>query len=658
MTLAQVTPNRQNYVEIGKIKENLVTEVVFPVSDLGDGSGNYTVVFQRPKDSAPYPVTSRVEWPSVIWEVGAADTAKPGTGKAEVRWYGDGDKVGKSKTYIVRVTDGLADPTEAPEAWEGYVGQVARNAEAAKTAAVNAAAYAQSAGADADKAEAALKALEDGIASGDFRGEKGEKGDKGDTGPKGEKGDKGDQGPAGDTTAADAAAKAAQAAAVEAQEAAEASAGSAASAAESVGGFAGELAETKAALATAQKDLAKAQRAIRLQAKLTQGQVWDFEEDEQAAYQRTVPSGAHAAGIKAYGGTTRRGRNLVDYQEFAKNRGINCTPEYIENGVRITATSDDAYTRYTVSEFQAKVTVTPGETITLSWDSDNNISGYVYIFPDGKISGCVKANNNAHKSLQLVVPEGTSFVTYRFGVDIAGNTITYKNIMLERGETIHTWEPYAADLVSAEVDEVRVTAIDGAISALPIPASVRSLPGYGWSAGSVANTVARTEDGWQYVQRVGSVDLGAQNWSSSVGANAEITRFSAPVQGIAKVNNSATLANIICAIYDTATANQTYLGKTGISQQGNATYIYVYDPAYTYVASFKAAMSGVPLYYELAAPITTDITALMGDALDAFDVEPGGTITFHSPAADDGFELDVPAKIQYITKLSEVTADA
>ena len=48
----------------------------------------------------------------------------------------------------------------------------------------------------------------------------------------------------------------------------------------------------------------------------------------------------------------------------------------------------------------------------------------------------------------------------------------------------------------------------------------------------------------------------------------------------------------------------------------------------------------------------------MGDALDPFDVEPGGTITFHSPAADDGFELDVPAKIQYITKLSEVTADA
>ena len=42
-----------------------------------------------------------------------------------------------------------------------------------------------------------------------------------------------------------------------------------------------ELSNTKTALATTQADLAKAQRAIKLQAKLTQGQVWDFEEDAQ-----------------------------------------------------------------------------------------------------------------------------------------------------------------------------------------------------------------------------------------------------------------------------------------------------------------------------------------------------------------------------------------
>lgn len=155
MVPKQVVPDRRGLVEIGKIKENLVTEVAFDCADLGDGSGAYAVVFQRPKDAAPYPVAFRAEWPSIVWVVQAADTAKPGTGKVEIRWYGDGDQVGKSKTYMVRVTDGLPDPTEAPEAWEGFMGQVARNAQAAQTAAGEAKANADGAAASAGIAQGA-----------------------------------------------------------------------------------------------------------------------------------------------------------------------------------------------------------------------------------------------------------------------------------------------------------------------------------------------------------------------------------------------------------------------------------------------------------------------------------------------------------------------
>lgn len=155
MVPKQVVPDRRGLVEIGKIKENLVTEVAFDCADLGDGSGAYAVVFQRPKDAAPYPVAFRAEWPSIVWVVQAADTAKPGTGKVEIRWYGDGDQVGKSKTYMVRITDGLPDPTEAPEAWEGFMGQVARDAQAAQTAAGEAKANADGAAASAGIAQGA-----------------------------------------------------------------------------------------------------------------------------------------------------------------------------------------------------------------------------------------------------------------------------------------------------------------------------------------------------------------------------------------------------------------------------------------------------------------------------------------------------------------------
>lgn len=168
MVPKQVVPDRRGLVEIGKIKENLVTEVAFDCADLGDGSGAYAVVFQRPKDAAPYPVAFRAEWPNIIWVVQAADTAKPGTGKVEVRWFGNGDQVGKSKTYMVRINDGLPDPTEAPEAWEGFMGQVARNAQAAQTAAGEAKASADGAAASAGIAQdAAAKAGKLAGASGD-----------------------------------------------------------------------------------------------------------------------------------------------------------------------------------------------------------------------------------------------------------------------------------------------------------------------------------------------------------------------------------------------------------------------------------------------------------------------------------------------------------
>ena len=155
MVPKQVVPDRRGLVEIGKIKENLVTEVAFDCADLGDGSGAYAVVFQRPKGTVTYPVAFRAEWPTIVWIVHDADTAKPGTGKVEIRWFGDGAEVGKSKTYMVRINDGLPDPTEAPQEWAGYIGQVARNAATAQAAAAEAKASADGAAASAGIAQGA-----------------------------------------------------------------------------------------------------------------------------------------------------------------------------------------------------------------------------------------------------------------------------------------------------------------------------------------------------------------------------------------------------------------------------------------------------------------------------------------------------------------------
>lgn len=149
----KVVPDRQGVINIGKIKENLVTEVELPAP--GFGGGSYAVLLRRPKEDTAYPVSSRHEGNALIWTVQTADTAIPGTGKLECRWYGDKGEVAKSQTYMVRITDGLPDPTEAPEAWEGFIGQVAQNAQAAQTAAGEAKASADGAAASAGIAQGA-----------------------------------------------------------------------------------------------------------------------------------------------------------------------------------------------------------------------------------------------------------------------------------------------------------------------------------------------------------------------------------------------------------------------------------------------------------------------------------------------------------------------
>jgi hypothetical protein len=75
-----------------------------------------------------------------------------------------------------------------------------------------------------------------------------------------------------------------------------------------------------------------------------------------------------------------------------------------------------------------------------------------------------------------------------------------------------------------------------------------------------------------------------------------------------------------------------------------STNINIHDSNYTDPATFKAAMSGVMFYYELATPEVTDITDLISP--DNFiPVEGGGTITVVNE-----HELAAPSTILYMTK--------
>lgn len=149
-------------------------------------------------------------------DVPASVTAQPGNGCVTFEGS-DGTKTVTSADlrYRVSANSGTEDGTE-PEpgtpAWQQLVDAVHTDATAAEQAKTDAQTAAQQAGASAGEAatsagnadqsaqEAAdsLQELKDGIAAGDF---KGERGDKGDTGPIGPQGERGPQGPTGATGA-------------------------------------------------------------------------------------------------------------------------------------------------------------------------------------------------------------------------------------------------------------------------------------------------------------------------------------------------------------------------------------------------------------------------------------------------------------------------
>lgn len=144
--------------------------------------------------------------------VPASVTAQPGNGCITFEGS-DGTKTVTSADlrYRVSANSGTEDgtmPEPGTPAWQELVDAVHTDATAAEqaktdaqTAASEAATSAGNADQSAQEAAGSLQELKDGIASGDFKGEKGDKGDTGPIGPVGPQGEQGPQGPTGATGA-------------------------------------------------------------------------------------------------------------------------------------------------------------------------------------------------------------------------------------------------------------------------------------------------------------------------------------------------------------------------------------------------------------------------------------------------------------------------
>lgn len=132
------------------------------------------------------------------------------------------------------------------------------------------------------------------------------------------------------------------------------------------------------------------------------------------------------------------GKNLLNYEKWKTVSMRNGTAVFENNGVTITAESEDAYTDYTSEN--AKIPVTAGKTYTLSWESEQIEGSRAFIFPNGMIANSVEVRNE--KQVKYTVSAGIDYITFRVGVLKKGKTISFKNIMFEEGSERTDFEPY------------------------------------------------------------------------------------------------------------------------------------------------------------------------------------------------------------------------
>jgi len=412
-----------------------------------------------------------------------------------------------------------------------------------------------------------------------------------------------------------------------------------------------QIAKNTAEIANVKLTDKELQRRVNALYDMGNGVTHKFETDSETAYQKTIPTGAKLMSVKNVGGKSVVWNQLISQLIEAKSASVTGA-KLIDKTLQISGTSTNVVFLRIVP---VQTAIIGHKYLFHSHASDtaelSNFNGFYNnesetdkrFYEYGKGTIFTNADNAIEMRLRLDADVTVNFqitpqlfdLTAMFGSGNEPTTVEEFEAMFPA-----TYYPYnAGEIVSAGVTEVAV-----GDTAFPIPEAIKALPGYGWSAGTARNYV--DYENKKYVQCVNSVDLGTKNWLMY--KDGDYTPFFY-LNGISDIRGGT--PNFLCSKYQYA--------KIGVTDNVTGLYVLestivrVRDTAYTDATAFKQAMSGVMLYYELAAPIVTDISSLIpDDFLRNMEVEAGGSVTFKG--GNDDYRIPVPSEEEYIVKLSEI----
>lgn len=376
----------------------------------------------------------------------------------------------------------------------------------------------------------------------------------------------------------------------------------------------------------------------------------------QKHIKKTVPSGAKVASIKSIGGKTIVWNQLIrNIQDNYSTDGVS-----IENvdggGFKLTGTSTENiyFTLLTEKSFAKghKYYIYLDGTDINGISLDDSYNGRFtcktkILFEktiDEKTYLAIRVS--AGINIDRVIRPRMHDLTQMFGSGNEPSTPEEFEAMFPADQY-----PYnAGELMSAPVNEVIYLDTKSQETSYPIPQAILNLPGYGWSAGDVRNEV--NWENKQYHKRVGKVDLGTLKYRY----DPNNIRFIAGLADVLTKDKNDKI-NCISTFYTAASGDIFDNSKETdliIRVDENVNQIYIRNLSYADATTFKNAMSGVILYYELAEEQITDISNLIGDTLqEPIEVEAGGTLTFKNSNGDN-YRIPVSSSEEYLVSLAEV----
>lgn len=141
----------------------------------------------------------------------------------------------------------------------------------------------------------------------------------------------------------------------------------------------------------------------------------------------------------------------------------------------------------------------------------------------------------------------------------------------------------------------------------------------------VADTIEFADGVAVLTKYFASVNMGTLEWTAQGTTDSNLKRMRATnlLSVIKKASGSRDLRNILCPIFTTVTASNTYNRIEGVCVD-NSGYVFIYDEDYNQPDSptaFTGYVDGIELIYEVATPTTETIEAPQIQEADSYTCE-------------------------------------